>query len=71
MLAKGTRIELHAAHDLWMRGARFGEIVGLSRTREYRDAFTGEITKTRPYRVKLDNYPKVIRVHPDDLFPIT
>lgn len=28
----GDRIELHPGTDLWMRGARFGEVVGTSLT---------------------------------------
>lgn len=28
----GDRVELHPAHDLWMRGARFGEVVGVRST---------------------------------------
>lgn len=28
----GDRVELHPATDLWMRGARFGVVVGMSLT---------------------------------------
>ena len=28
----GDRVELHPATDLWMRGARYGEVVGMSLT---------------------------------------
>ena len=28
----GDRVELHPATDLWMRGARYGVVVGMSRT---------------------------------------
>lgn len=28
----GDRVELHPGCDLWMRGAKFGEVVGLSLT---------------------------------------
>jgi hypothetical protein len=28
----GDRVEIHPGTDLWMRGARFGEVVGLSLT---------------------------------------
>jgi hypothetical protein len=45
-LRVGDRIELHPATDLWMRGARFGTIVGLSCTPDDR------------VRVKLDRLPK-------------
>lgn len=27
----GTRVELHPATDLWMRGARFGEVIAIGR----------------------------------------
>lgn len=30
--AVGDRVELHPGTDLWMRGARFGEVVQLSST---------------------------------------
>jgi hypothetical protein len=29
----GTRVELHPATDLWMRGARYGAVVTSGRTR--------------------------------------
>ena len=29
----GERVELHPATDLWMMGARFGEVVKVTRTR--------------------------------------
>jgi hypothetical protein len=60
----GKRVELHPACDRWMRGDRFGEIVGLGHTREYVDTFTGEINKQRPYRVKLDKSGDTLRFHP-------
>ena len=31
-IAIGDRVELHPATNLWMRGARFGTVVGLSIT---------------------------------------
>ena len=42
----GDRVELHPGTDLWMRGARFGEVVGLSLTPKDR------------VRVRLDKLPK-------------
>jgi len=30
--ATGDRVELHPGTDLWMRGARFGEVIGISLT---------------------------------------
>ena len=67
----GDRVQLHPACDEWMQGDRFGVIVGLGRGREYRDSFTGEITKVRPWRVKLDLSGNVRRFHPSNLFVIT
>jgi hypothetical protein len=40
----GQRVELHPGCDLWMRGARYGAVVGVS---------------GRRIRVKLDRYPRV------------
>lgn len=34
--AVGDRIEIHPATDLWMRGARFGVVVGCSLTNKDR-----------------------------------
>ena len=41
----GDRVELHPATDLWMMGARFGEVVGTS------------LTPNDRVRVKLDAFP--------------
>lgn len=70
MLAKGTRVELHAATDAWMQGDRYGTIVGYGRKREYVDRFTGTHEWTRPYRVKLDKSGRVRRFHPDNVFAL-
>jgi hypothetical protein len=43
----GDRVELHPATDLWMRGARYGVVVGVSLTPKDR------------VRVKLDKAGKV------------
>ena len=67
MLDIGTRIELHPAHDMWMRGDRYGTIIGYGRPREYYDTFTGEHSTAIPYRVQLDKTNKIIRVHPKNL----
>jgi hypothetical protein len=56
MIAKiGDRIELHPGCDWWVRGARFGEVTGIVRTRK----------GTTIYRVKLDRLTRTIRV-PED-----
>lgn len=31
-IVMGDRVELHPACDMWMRGARFGKVVGFSQT---------------------------------------
>lgn len=41
----GSRVELHPGCDLWMRGARFGVVVGMSLTSQDR------------VRVELDKLP--------------
>jgi hypothetical protein len=41
----GDRVELHPATDLWMKGARFGEVVGMS------------LTPNDRVHVKLDKIP--------------
>ena len=69
-LPNGTRVQLHPATDAWMQGDRYGEIVGLGNRREYVDRSTGEHTFMRPYRVKLDKSGRIVRLHPDWVYPI-
>lgn len=68
--AKGERVQLHAATDSWMRGDKYGVVVGYGIKRKYRDSQTGEIVDVRPVRVKLDKSGKTKRFHPDNIFPI-
>ncbi|KKK78564.1 hypothetical protein LCGC14_2842320 [marine sediment metagenome] len=70
MLTKGTRVSLHPATDHWMRGDRYGKIVGFGHTRDYLDSFTKKINKVRPYLVKLDISGKTIRMHPENVFAV-
>ena len=42
---KGDRVEIHPGTDLWMRGARYGTVVGIIDTRDDR------------VRVRLDKVP--------------
>jgi hypothetical protein len=58
----GSRVELHPACDLWMRGARFGTVTGIRRVRnEFRNLRT-DVT------VQLDKMPnRKLRVSPDNL----
>jgi hypothetical protein len=52
----GDRIEVHLGCDLWMRGARFGEVVGMSLTAQDR------------VRVKLDRTGGKVWSGPEDRF---
>jgi len=59
----GKRVALHPALDRWMQGDRYGEIIGIGNARLYHDTFTGERSRSRPYRVKLDKSEDIIRLH--------
>lgn len=52
MHAIDTRIEVHPALDLWMKGARYGTVVG---------------HKNGDYRVDMDKLPRIITLHPSDI----
>ena len=65
--SKGERVQMHPATDHWMRGDRYGEIIGYGHAREYRDTFTGQINKVRPVRIKLEKSGKITRQHPDNV----
>ena len=65
----GSRVQLHAATDDWMRGDRYGTVVGYGRPRLYSDPPNGTIM-SRPVRVKLDKSGRVRRMHPSLLFPV-
>lgn len=56
MIKNGQRVELHPATDRWMRGDRFGEILGSRMKRDLNVTW-------RVYRVKMDKSGKTIRVH--------
>ena len=45
MITTGDRVEIHPGTDLWMQGARYGEIVGMRETPKDK------------VRVKLDKLP--------------
>lgn len=49
----GKRAQLHPGTDLWIRGARYGEVVGV----------TGNL-----YKIKLDTTGKVVKVKPTDVY---
>ena len=67
MLTLGTIVELHPATDDWMRGDRYGEIVGLGRKRQYMSGSGADkvLTEARPYKVKLDRSGRIKRFHPE------
>jgi hypothetical protein len=52
----GQRVQLHPATDLWMRGARYGTVVFISRS--------GLLT------VSVDALNRNIRIHPRNLLPV-
>ena len=56
-LSVGQRVELHPATDLWMRGARYGEIVELRPNGGARGVAV----------VQLDRTGKRVRMLPDEL----
>ena len=52
----GQRVQMHPATDLWMRGARYGDV--------------HHVDKHGHVHVKLDKLPhKTVKVHPDNLIP--
>lgn len=57
-ISEGARCELHPATDLWMRGARFGEIVKV-----WAHPDTGATMIT----VKLDKLPTAVIVQPENV----
>lgn len=54
----GSRVELHPGTDLWMRGARHGEVVGCSPTPADR------------VKVKLDKLPSRVFCGSEDTFKV-
>ena len=70
MLTKGTRVEIHPATDHWMRGDRYGTVVGYGRAREFATSGAGERFMARPVRIKLDKSGKVVRFHDDCVYVI-
>jgi len=55
-LPKGTRVQLHPATDMWMKGDRYGEVIGYGKARLYTD-----YGYRQPLRIKLDRSGKVTR----------
>ncbi len=52
----GDRVEIHPGTDLWMQGARYGEVVGRSQTPKDR------------VRVIMDKYPNNVMAGSEDTF---
>ena len=63
----GQRVELHPATDRWMRGDRFGVVIGIGRRREYINTATKAVEQERPLRIKLDRSGAVLRFHPTNV----
>lgn len=53
----GARVELHPATDLWMRGARFGDVVRVLPARNV-------------VRVRIDATGRVVSLHPSNLLKV-
>ena len=70
MLAKGTRVEIHSAHDRWMRGDRFGEITGYGHKHQYVDASDKTLREVCHYIVRLDKSGHTTQFHPDNVSAI-
>lgn len=56
----GSRVELHPATDDWMRGDRYGDVVGYGRK-------SAKFGGHHPIKVKLDRSGRVKRYHPANL----
>ena len=54
----GDRVEIHPATDLWMRGARYGTVVGRS------------LTPADRVRVKLDKTGEKVWTSSEDMFRV-
>lgn len=74
MLAKGQRVQLHAATSEWMQGDRYGIVLGYGRPRAYvrtdSRGINAEIVLVKPVRVKLDS-GRVRRFHPENLWAVS
>lgn len=66
---KGSRVQLHPATDDWMRGDRYGVVVGYGRAREYVGPSNTRY-KMRPVLVKLDKSGKTKRHNAHNLLSV-
>lgn len=55
----GDRVEIHPGTDLWMRGARFGVVVGMSLTESDRVRVTLDKTGSRVWSGSEDAFKRV------------
>lgn len=53
----GSRVELHPGTDAWMRGDRYGEVIGTTRDK-------------RRYKVRMDKSGKMLKVSPNNIYNI-
>lgn len=53
----GSRVQLHPGTDAWMRGDKYGEVIGVTRDK-------------RRYKVKMDKSGRVLKVSPDYIYEI-
>lgn len=59
MLAIGTRVEVHPATDMWMRGKRYADVIG------YVDTPSGKM-----YRLQFDGLGGTRDFHPGNIYGV-
>ena len=55
----GDRVELHPATDLWMRGARYGEVIGTRSTHKDRVHVKLDALPNREFSGSADTFRKI------------
>jgi hypothetical protein len=55
----GDRVELHPGTDLWMSGARFGEVIGLSLTPKDRVRVSVDALGGRKFSGSADTFRRI------------
>jgi hypothetical protein len=60
----GDRVELHPATDLWMRGARYGTVVGIVPTPRDRVRVVLDALGTRVFSGSADTFRRAEQVTP-------
>jgi hypothetical protein len=69
-MKKSDRVELHPATDDWMRGDRYGTVVGFGRAKKYHDKIAGQEISYKPVKVKLDKSGRVKSFHPANVIDL-